>query len=162
MLARPDVEAVNVILPIEPLPEAVEKSLAAGKHVISEKPIAPDVATGRRLIQFARAYPKQVWMVAENDRYEPAFQQAGDLIRAGAIGKPLMASWSLPMSMQPDNKFYHTPWRRSGTFPGGFLLDGGVHRRPSGGRCWAKSPPSAPKPSRCAKTCPPPTPSARR
>jgi predicted dehydrogenase len=127
MLARADVEAVDVALPVEPLPEAVEKALAAGKHVISEKPVSPDVATGRGLIEFARAYPGQQWMVAENDRFEAAYQRAGELIRAGAIGRPLLASWLLPISVKPDNKYYHTPWRRSGTWPGGFLLDGGVH-----------------------------------
>ena len=31
------------------------------------------------------------------------------------------------MPLKPGNKYYHTDWRRSGTFPGGFLLDGGVH-----------------------------------
>ncbi len=127
MLQRSDVEAVDLILPIEQLPEGVEKALAAGKHVISEKPVAPDVAIGRRLLQFARAYPQLVWMVAENDRYEAAFRRAGELVRAGAIGRPLLASWMLPISVKPDNKYYHTAWRRSGTFPGGFLLDGGVH-----------------------------------
>jgi len=49
------------------------------------------------------------------------------LVRAGAIGGSLLASWMLPISVKPDNKYYHTAWRRSGTFPGGFLLDGGVH-----------------------------------
>ncbi len=127
MLARLDIEAVDVILPVEPQPEAIEKALAAGKHVISEKPITPDVATGRRLIQFARSYPQQVWMVAENERYVAAFVRAADVVRSGTIGTPMLASWMLPISVKPDNKFYHTPWRRSGTWPGGFLMDGGVH-----------------------------------
>jgi predicted dehydrogenase len=29
--------------------------------------------------------------------------------------------------MTPKNKYYRTQWRRSGAFPGGFLVDGGVH-----------------------------------
>jgi predicted dehydrogenase len=127
MLSRPDIEAVDVILPIEPQPEAIEKALAAEKHVVSEKPIAPDVATGRRLIQIARDYPKQVWMVAENFRYVAEFNRAAEIMQSGAIGKPLLASWLLPISVKPDNRYYHTPWRRSGTWPGGFLMDGGVH-----------------------------------
>ena len=51
LLARPDIEAVDIVLPIENLPWAVEKALAAGKHIISEKPITPDVATGRRMLE---------------------------------------------------------------------------------------------------------------
>jgi predicted dehydrogenase len=30
--------------------------------------------------------------------------------------------------MTPGSPFYQTEWRRSGRFPGGLLLDGGVHR----------------------------------
>ena len=41
LLARPDVDAVNVVLPIRVMPDVVMAALAAGKHVISEKPIAP-------------------------------------------------------------------------------------------------------------------------
>jgi predicted dehydrogenase len=127
MLARPDIEAVDVILPIEALPEGIEKSLAAGKHVISEKPISADVATGRRLIEFARGYPQQVWMVAENYRYEPTFARASELVSSGAIGNIVMVHWGMHIALTPDNKYYQTAWRRSSTFPGGFLLDGGVH-----------------------------------
>jgi predicted dehydrogenase len=49
------------------------------------------------------------------------------LVQSGAIGKPMLASWVAYVSLTPDNKFYQTPWRRSGTFPGGFIMDGGVH-----------------------------------
>ena len=58
LLTRPDIEAVDVLLPIEALATAVEMALAAGKHVVSEKPVTPDVATGKRLIAVHRAYPQ--------------------------------------------------------------------------------------------------------
>jgi predicted dehydrogenase len=127
MLARPDIEAVDVVLPIDPQPEAVEKALAAGKHVLSEKPISPTVAVGRRLVQIARNYPKQVLLVGENLRYEATFGRAAELVQSGAIGKPFLASWIGYASLTPANKFYNTPWRRDGSFPGGFIMDGGVH-----------------------------------
>jgi predicted dehydrogenase len=126
LLARDDVEAVAVVLPINALPAAVSQALASGKHVISEKPIAPDVATGKPLLD--RQRNGQVWMVAENWRYEDAFLQAAEVVRAGKIGKPVLCHWSLQISMTPQNKYYQTPWRRAGDFPGGFLLDGGVHQ----------------------------------
>lgn len=128
LLRQHDVEAVDLILPIEVLPDAVEKSLKAGKHVISEKPITPDVATGRRLIQtYTREYADQVWMVAENWRYEDAFRRAGEIVSSGEIGAVVVVQWTLLLPTLPGNKYYGTNWRRSGTFPGGFLLDGGVH-----------------------------------
>ncbi len=128
LLADDSIEAVDVILPIEVLPDAVEKSLRAGKHVVSEKPLAPDVATGRRLVQtYQRQYTDHVWMVAENYRYEETFRRASAVVKSGEIGAVVLAEWLLLLPTLPGNKYYGTNWRRSGTFPGGFLLDGGVH-----------------------------------
>lgn len=124
LLARPDIEAVDVVLPIHVMTPVVEMALASGKHVLSEKPIAPTVAAGRQLIA-GYQNPSQVWMVAENWRYEDAFIQAGQMIAQGAIGKPMLASWSLHSPI--NAKYNATEWRRSGVFPGGFLMDGGVH-----------------------------------
>ncbi len=127
LLRRPDIEAVDVLLPIEALAAAIDMALAAGKHVVSEKPIAQDVATGRRLVSIYRNHPQQVWMVAENVRYVPAYRRAAEIIGSGEIGSVLLAHWAIHGSLSPGNKYYETEWRRSGTFPGGFLLDGGVH-----------------------------------
>ena len=127
VLAREDVEAVDLVLPIDVMPQAVEQALAAGKHIISEKPMAPDVATGRSLLAQHARTPGLVWMVAENWRYESAFVGAAEIIRRGELGRLVQCSWFVPVAMTIDNKYYHTDWRRSGTWPGGFLLDGGVH-----------------------------------
>jgi predicted dehydrogenase len=127
LLTRDDIEAVDILLPIDIMPDAVEQALRAGKHVISEKPVAPDVAIGRRLLAACANCPDQVWMVAENWRYDPVWSQAATMIQNGDIGKPVMVHFAQHTDMTPANKYYHTDWRRSGTWPGGFLLDGGVH-----------------------------------
>ena len=115
------------MLPIPVQAAAVAQALAAGKHVISEKPIAADRTQALPLIDLHRRRPECVWMVAENWRYEEAFVVAAELIRAGAIGRPLLAHWAQYSAMRPGNKYYATEWRRSGLFAGGLLLDGGVH-----------------------------------
>src|SRR5271165_6613060 len=46
LLARSDVDAVDLVVPIETLAGYIEAALAAGKHIISEKPATSDVATG--------------------------------------------------------------------------------------------------------------------
>jgi predicted dehydrogenase len=127
LLARDDVDAVDIVLPLDVMPPVVEMALRAGKHVISEKPIVPDVITGRRLLATYAECTGQVWMVAENWRYEEAFEQAVAIIRSGEIGRPLLCHWVVYNPINPDNKYYATPWRRSGDYPGGFLLDVGVH-----------------------------------
>lgn len=127
LLARPDIEAVDIVLPIAVMPEVVAMALQAGKHVVSEKPIAPEVATGRRLLAQYAEHAGQVWMVAENWRYEDAFEQAAEVIRAGQIGRPLLCDWTLHKPIMPDNEYYQTGWRRVPAYPGGYALDAGVH-----------------------------------
>ena len=43
LLARADIDAVVVCLPIDMLPKIVLTAFAAGKHVLSEKPVSPTV-----------------------------------------------------------------------------------------------------------------------
>jgi predicted dehydrogenase len=127
LLLRDDIEAVDIVLPIPAQAAFVAEALAAGKHVISEKPLAPERATAQQLLDLHAENPGQVWMVGENWRYESAFVQAAALVREGAIGRPLTVHWAHYVPMNASSKYYATEWRRAGSYPGGFLLDGGVH-----------------------------------
>jgi predicted dehydrogenase len=130
LLARSDISSVIIILPITQQPSIVLKALAAGKHVLSEKPIAPDVASGAKLIaQYEAQYkPKGlVWRIAENYEAEPGFIVAGRAIAAGKIGKVTFFSSRTVNFIDKDSKWYKTPWRTVPDYQGGFLLDGGVH-----------------------------------
>ena len=129
LLGREDVDAVDVLLPIDVMPAVVEQALRSGKHVLSEKPIADTVAAGSHLVTVYRSLPdpRQVWMVGENWRYEDAFIQAQQLVRAGAIGQPRTCHFALHLPVSPTSKYYTSGWRRGGAFRGGYLMDGGVH-----------------------------------
>lgn len=129
LLTRDDIDAVSLVLPIDLMPAMTEKALASGKHVISEKPVAPDVASGRQLL--AQYTGERVWMVAENQRYHDTFIKAAQLIKAGAIGRPLLGNWTVHIAFTPGNPYYGTAWRKDGSFPGGVFLDGGVHNMAS-------------------------------
>lgn len=128
LLARDDIEAVDVVMTIPLTPHMIRRALQAGKHVISEKPMAPDVATGRALLDFYWDYRDRVWMVAENWRYNNVFLKAAELVAEGRLGSPIMCTWTECLPMDARNKYYHTPWRMTGDFQGGYLLDGGIHR----------------------------------
>jgi predicted dehydrogenase len=127
LFAREEIEAVDIALPIPVQAPVVAQALAAGKHVVSEKPIAPTRAEAQSLIDLHRRHPECVWMVAENWRYEEAFVRAAELLQSGAIGRPVVAQWAQYTPMTPASKYYVTDWRRAGEFAGGLLLDGGVH-----------------------------------
>ena len=44
LLAREDIEAINVVLPVRVQPPVLEAALKSGKHILSEKPIATSLA----------------------------------------------------------------------------------------------------------------------
>jgi len=130
LLRRDDIEAVDIVLPVLTEPDVILAALKAGKHAISEKPMAPDVARGKALLQAAGQITRangRVWMVAENFRYIGEFNTASQIVRRGDIGHPVQFCWTAYGNMTPQDKYYHTAWRRANDFPGGFMLDKGVH-----------------------------------
>lgn len=127
LLAQPEIEAVAVLLPIPAMPDVIRQALAAGKHVLSEKPIAPTLAEGQSLLAYYERHPGQVWMVGENWRYEEAFCRAAEVVHSGALGEVLTCHWPIFIPINERNKYYQTTWRRDRSVPGGFALDTGVH-----------------------------------
>ncbi|KAH9924981.1 oxidoreductase family protein [Epithele typhae] len=130
LLARADIDGVVVVLPITVQPAIILKALAAGKHVLSEKPVAPDVERGRALIrEYEGKYvPKGlVWRVAENEEAEPPHVAARRFIQEGKIGKVTFFSARVVGYVDEKSKYWNTPWRTVPDYQGGFLLDGGVH-----------------------------------
>ncbi|THH08227.1 hypothetical protein EW145_g2847 [Phellinidium pouzarii] len=130
LLARTDIAAVIIALPITIQPQIIITCLQAGKHVLSEKPIAPDVKSGIRLIsQYEKDFKSTglVWRVAENFEAEPGYQRAAEAIRAGKIGDVRFFRLTAVGFVDKDGKYYKTPWRTVPDYQGGFLLDGGVH-----------------------------------
>lgn len=60
-------------------------ALAAGKHVLLEKPFAPTAADGQRVVEAAAARDR-ILMVSQNYRFNPAARTAAALVRSGELG----------------------------------------------------------------------------
>ncbi|KAK3693169.1 oxidoreductase-like protein [Podospora appendiculata] len=128
LLARADVAAVIIALPILTQPAAVQKALTAGKHVLSEKPVASDLDSANQLLAWygnlGSAAP--IWAVAENFRFITSLNYAAEQVKK--IGGSV-TTFRLQMNsfVEPENKYFNTEWRKTPSYQGGFLLDGGVH-----------------------------------
>jgi predicted dehydrogenase len=88
ILKRSDIDAVDLVITIDSMPEFIEKALTSGKHVISEKPMAPSIEIGRQLLEKYRkvhqkAHPGLIWSVAEQLWYEPGWITIMDYRKAG-------------------------------------------------------------------------------
>ena len=126
LIASPEVEAVLISLPIHLQPELVKLALAAGKPVLSEKPVAASVAQGRKLIQSVSRY-KTPWLVGENYAFMPAIARLSSWIEHGRLGEPrLLEAFQLAF-IDRKNPYFNTSWRQQPEHVGGFIADAGVH-----------------------------------
>src|SRR5687767_10225770 len=96
--------------------------LAAGKHVLVEKPMALTVAGCNRMMA-AAATAGRTLAVAENYRRDPLVRLTRALLEAGAIGEQWML---VDASIGSGGRIVITPWRHKKLL-GGTLLDVGVH-----------------------------------
>ena len=80
-----DVDVVHICTPNHLHQPLAEAALAAGKHVICEKPLALDVAGARRLVEAAAAADR-VAAVPFVYRYYPTLREARERVRGGATG----------------------------------------------------------------------------
>jgi predicted dehydrogenase len=114
LLSRADIAAVVLVLPISLQPRIILKALAAHKHVLSEKPLAPSVSEGRRLLSVYDAQYRMkglVWRVAENFEAESGYRVAGRAIKEGRIGRVLFFGARVVNYIDQESKWYQTPWR---------------------------------------------------
>lgn len=126
-LADGHFEAVDLMLPHHVHESAAVKCLAAGKHVLLEKPMATELAACNRILDAAR-HAATVFMVAENAQYWPEILIAREQLLAGAIGEVVTAQ--VHLFFPPLAAFYggERAWRMSREQTGGGIcIDTGSH-----------------------------------
>jgi predicted dehydrogenase len=87
LLADADVDAVYVPLPNHLHVPWSLRAIAAGKHVLCEKPIGMDVAEAEQLAEVAAKHPQLKVMEAFMYRFHPQWQTAKKLVDDGRIGE---------------------------------------------------------------------------
>ncbi len=120
LIADPEVEAVYLATP-HPLHERwALKAIAAGKHVLCEKPLTLDFVSARRVVEAARAR-NVLLMEGFMYRCHPQTARVMELIRAGAIGRVglVQAAFGFNMPFDAGRRFW------SNTLGGGGILDVG-------------------------------------
>jgi predicted dehydrogenase len=121
VLERSDVEVVVVAAPNRFHVPIASRALAAGRHVVVDKPMAMDVPEGEKLID-AAARAGRLLSVYQNRRWDGDFVTIRRLIDDGALGpidslEARFERWS-PVAEE---------WRESAVEAGGPLRDLGAH-----------------------------------
>src|SRR5207248_32904 len=88
VLTRDDVDVVDICTPGDSHAEVAVAALAAGKHVLCEKPLANTVAEAEEMTAAAEAAQARgvLSAVGFNYRRTPALAHARQLIERGAVG----------------------------------------------------------------------------
>jgi len=118
LIADPDLDAVLIATPGDSHLLLASAALAAGKHVLVEKPLALTVPDAEALAKQART-AKVVSMVGLNFRFHPLARELKATIERGAIGRPL-AAFTTVMSGQGQRVsvtgYETSPQRGGGVF----------------------------------------------
>lgn len=70
--------------------EILEECLKNKKHVLCEKPIAQNLEAGRKIFNLIKAHPECKVLIGYILRHNKTYQRVADMIRGGAIGKPII------------------------------------------------------------------------
>ena len=93
LAAAPDIDVIHVASPNNVHADQVHACLAAGKHVVCEKPLALTSADGADLVDRARE-AGVVNAVCFNIRFYPLNHQMASMVRSGEIGQPRFVTGS--------------------------------------------------------------------
>jgi predicted dehydrogenase len=85
LLADPAVEVVDIATPPAVRIELIRRALAAGKHVLAQKPLALKVGAAQEVVDEAERLGLRL-AVNQNGRWAPAWRVATLLVEQGAIG----------------------------------------------------------------------------
>lgn len=123
LLADPKVDTVSIATPPSSHCELALQSLAAGKHVLVEKPLALSELDARRIEAAAREAGKVV-MVDFMLRYNPIVESVGKIIREEVLGKLRRIDLRnyATLEQTPEGHWFWNP-----EISGGIFLEHGVH-----------------------------------
>jgi predicted dehydrogenase len=121
----PDVDVVSVVVANTLHREIVEGLLAAGKHVLCEKPMAPSTEDAAAMVAAAEASDRETG-IGFVFRRSPAIAAIRDQLASGAIGRPLHFNGHYWCDYGCDPRAPMS-WRYKGGPGSGALSDIGSH-----------------------------------
>jgi predicted dehydrogenase len=106
LLAHPDIQVVDIATHPEQRIPLMRRALAAGKHILAQKPLALDVAEAHTVVGEARERGLTI-AVNQNGRWAPAWRVATLLVQQGAIGDVLAVThmYDMRFSWIPGSVF---------------------------------------------------------
>lgn len=123
------VDMVAICTPSGLHASVTEEALAAGKHVVIEKPLDSSLPRARRLAQLAQEAERrgQVCSVISQHRFDPASVAVAEAVAGGRFGRITSAVASVAW-WRSQNYYDSAQWRGTWEFDGGgAVMNQGIH-----------------------------------
>ena len=125
MLEKAASDAVAICTPSGLHPQHGIAAARAGKHVISEKPMAITLSAADDLVQACDAAGVHLFVVKQN-RLNPPVQLVKRAIDRGRFGRIYMANCTVRWT-RPQEYYDQAPWRGTWEFDGGAFMNQASH-----------------------------------
>lgn len=121
VLADPDVDVLTIAIPNDQHKKIAIEAMAAGKNVISEKPVTLCTADLEEMIAAANKYGK-LFTVHQNRRWDEDYRIVKKIVADNTLGRVFRIS-----SRVHGSRGIPGDWRNTKAQGGGMVLDWGVH-----------------------------------
>ena len=119
-LALDGVDAVTIATPPHAHAAIAHEAIAAGKHVLCEKPFTRDATEARSLLDAAER-AEVVHLLGAEMRFAPGQALLAQVVRAGTIGAPRLATFLLHIPLLADATSEVPEWWSDASSGGGWL-----------------------------------------
>jgi len=125
LLERSDADAVVLATPSGLHAEQAVQAAEAGRHVVTEKPMATRWQDGKRMVQACDRAGVHLFVVKQNRR-NPTLQLLKRAVEGGRFGRIYMVSTNVFWS-RPQSYYDSSPWRGTWEFDGGAFMNQASH-----------------------------------
>ena len=123
---RDDLDVISICTPVDLHREQALAAIAAGKHVLVEKPVGLDSGQTGEMLAAAEA-AGVAHAVCFEGRWEPPRLTVWDMVRNGHLGQPFLASARSGADYWHPTRGLQSEWMYSKAGGGGYLMGMGSH-----------------------------------
>lgn len=125
ILQRQDVDVINICTPSGNHYEITLAAARAKKHVVTEKPMAMNLAQAREMVRVCREEGVKLFVIKQN-RYNPPIQKLREALEQGKFGKLFLGNTTVRWQ-RPQSYYDQDPWRGTKARDGGVLMNQASH-----------------------------------
>ena len=122
LMASGCVDAVHICTPHYLHPPLAIRALEQGLHTLVEKPAGVYTAQVKRMNETARAHPELRFAMDFNQRTDPVFIKARELVRSGEVGRIVHTHWLITNWYRSQSYYDQGGWRATWKGEGGGVL----------------------------------------